>query len=123
MITFARLWEQIEKEKGRSPLMDGEEDGPTMAVLKAGRDLHKEKQTPFWDEFISLCNNSEGLSNLLGISREKIQSWPSRIKNGLSKLESHTSESPYEKENKKIIPTGTSGAFTVNQDPNLGEMP
>lgn len=121
MVSFAQLWEQLDKEK--TPLMDSGENGQAMNVLKLGKDLHHQKQTPFWDEFISICSNSEGLSNLLGISKEKIQSWPARIKEGLEKLENQTINNPHDKENREIIPTGLNGALTTNQDPNLGEMP
>lgn len=102
--------------------MGSSQSGPATAVLQAGRDLHKDKQTPFWDEFISLCGNAEGLSALLGVSREQIASWPAKIKDGLDELQTQAVNSPEEKTNKKMIPTGMTGAVTTNQDPNLGDM-
>jgi|694.fasta_scaffold15092_3 hypothetical protein len=122
MVSLQQLWEQIENRKKSSPLMGGDDNRSVMAVLKAGRDLHHDNQTPFWDELISLCKNPEGLSSLLGVSREQIASWPTKIKKGLEDLRNQSVNSPEEKQNKKMIPTGMNGAVTTNQDPNLGEM-
>lgn len=123
MVSFAQLWEIVEKEKSRqSPLMDSGEESQIINVVRTGKDLHKEEQTPFWDEFITLCSDSSGLSSLLGVSQEKILSWPSRIKEALDKLEKHTAESPNQKQNKEILPTGDNGAFTTNQDPQFGDL-
>lgn len=122
MVSFAQLWEQLEKEKLKSPLMGGDSNGPSMAILKAGVELRHDKQTSFWDELISLCANPQGLSELLGVSKETITSWPAKIKNGLSDLESKNPETSNERENKKLIPTGMTGAVTTNQDPNMGDM-
>jgi hypothetical protein len=123
MVSFAQLLEQLQKEKSESPLMgSGEENGQIMAVLKAGNDLHNEKETSFWDEFISLCSNAEGLSQLLGVSKEKVNSWPSKIKEGINDLKFQPVDGYDNKRNKKMIATASTGAVTVNQDPNMGEI-
>ena len=123
MVSFAELWEQIEKNKGASPLMTSGEDGRALNIVRLGKDMHDENQVSFWDEFISLCGNSDGLSELLGVSREKISSWPSKIKEILDKIEQITTENPTNREDKKLMATGDTGAFTTNQDPkNLGEI-
>jgi len=123
MVSFAELWEQIEKNKGASPLMTSGEDGRALNIVRLGKDMRDENQVSFWDEFISLCGNSDGLSELLGVSREKISSWPSKIKEILDKIEQITTENPTNREDKKLMATGDTGAFTTNQDPkNLGEI-
>lgn len=122
MVSFAQLWEQLEKSKQKSPLMGGENNGPAIAVLKTGQDLRKGNQTSFWDELISLCKNAEGLSELLGVSKEQIASWPAKIKDGLSDLDTQSVADPEGKQNRALIPTGMTGAVTTNQDPNIGEM-
>ena len=123
MVSFAELWEQIEKNKGASPLMTSGEDGRALNIVRLGKDMRDENQVSFWDEFISLCGNSDGLSELLGVSREKISSWPSKIKEILDKIEQITTENPKNREDKKLMATGDTGAFTTNQDPkNLGEI-
>lgn len=122
MVSFAQLWEIVEKEKGRSPLMGGGDDSQVINVVRTGKDLHGDDQTPFWDEFITVCNDSAGLSELLGVSREKIIGWPARIRQALEKLEKHTAESPSERPETEVIPTGDNGAFTTNQDPQMGDI-
>lgn len=122
MVSFAQLWEQLEKSKQQSPLMGEENNGPASAVLKAGQDLRKASQTSFWDELISLCKNADGLSELLGVSREQIASWPAKIKDGLSDLDTQAFAGPEGKQNRALIPTGMTGAITTNQDPNIGEI-
>lgn len=123
MVSFAQLWEQIEMNKNRpSPLMTSGEEERSLSVVRMGKDMHEDDEVSFWDEFISLCGNSEGLSQLLGVSREKILSWPARIQEMLDKLEKHTAEDPSQKNNKEVIPTGETGAITVNGDPNLNDL-
>lgn len=124
MVTFAQLWEQIENNKARqSPLMTSGEEERALSVVRLGKEMHDEDETSFWDEFISLCGSADSLSALLDVSREKVLSWPSQIKEMLDKLEKHTAESPTEKEDKQLMPTGDNGAFITNQDPNdMGDM-
>lgn len=123
VVSFAQLWEQIEKDKmRRSPLMGSGEEERALTVVRVGKDMHEEGETPFWDEFISLCSNPDGLSELFGVSKEKIRSWPAKIREMLTKLDHHTAESPSEKPKTEVIPTGDNGAFTTNVDPNMGAM-
>lgn len=125
-ISFAQLWEQIEKDKTRhSPLMSSGEDDRVMVVVRTGKELHKENQTPFWDEFVSLCNNSDGLAQLLGVGKEMVATWPSKIQEALEKLEKHAQMSPSEDEKDELMPTGDNGAVSFgNSDPtqNIGDV-
>jgi hypothetical protein len=122
-LSFARMWEQIEKDRARSPLMTSGEGGRAMAAVRAGKELHDDGETPFWDEFISLCSNAEGLSELLGVSPEKVRSWPSQIQEALNDLERHHANDPGHEEKTELLPTGDTGAFTTNSDPtNLGDL-
>lgn len=123
-LTFARMWEQIDKDKARkSPLMSSGEDDRALVVARVGKEMRDENETPFWDEFMSLCNNADGLSQLLGVPAENIRSWPAKISEVLEKLEKQTAVSPSEKNNDELMPTGDNGAFT-NQDPttNIGDI-
>lgn len=123
MVSFAELWEQIDKEKARkSPLMSSEEDNRALIVVRTGKEMHEEGKTSFWEEFSSLCNNAEGMSQLLGVPTDKIRSWPAKIEEALDKLERQTAVSPSEKIKTELMPTGDNGAFTTNQDPtNIGD--
>lgn len=121
MVSFSELWEAMEKSK-TSPLMDSGEDGQVLNLVRAGKDLRKEDETPFWDDFISLCSNAKGMSELLGVSSEKVLTWPGKIQEALDKLESHDAESPSVDTDTTMLPTGDNGAVTMNADPQLGAM-
>jgi hypothetical protein len=124
-LSFAQLWEQIEKDKARaSPLMGSGEENRSLVVVRAGKILHKEGQAPFWDEFISLCNNTEGMAQLLGVGKEMVATWPAKIQEALDKLERHNAHHPSEDEKDEVMPTGDNGAVSfTNQDPkiNMGD--
>lgn len=121
MISFAQLLEQLEKQK--TPLMTSGEDGPALSVVKAGKEFRGEGETSFWDEFISLCSNSGGLADLFNVSKEKVNSWPARISEYLDKVEQSNDNHADKEEDKQIVPTGETGAFVTNQDPNIGAIP
>lgn len=121
MVSFGELWESMDKS-GTSPLMGSGEDGQTLSVVRSGKDLRKEDESSFWDDFISLCGNVQGMSDLLNVSPEKIRAWPNKIQDALDKLESHDAESPNVKTDTEVVPTGDNGAFTGNVDPQLGGM-
>lgn len=121
MVSFSQLWEAM--ETGRtSPLMDSGDEGHIVQIMQAGKDLRKEDESQFWDEFMTLCSNAKGLSELLDVGQEKVRSWPAKIKEALDKLAQHHVESPNKDVDTEMVPTGTNGAVTVNQDPYLGEM-
>jgi hypothetical protein len=102
--------------------MDSGEEGRALSVIRTGLDMHDEGETSFWDEFISLCGNSDGMAELLGIGRDKITSWPSRVREMLEKAQRANSEDPSQKDQTEMIPTGSNGAITMNADPNLGGL-
>ena len=117
-LSFRSLWEQMEK----NPLMTSGLDSQALTAVRAGEGLHDEGETSFWDEFITLCANRDGLAELLDVSPDKISSWPARIQEYQEKMQKHNLESPHEPEEKEMIPTGQNGAVVTNQDPYLGEI-
>ena len=119
MVSFRSLWEQMDK---KNPLMDSGIDSQALTAIRAGESLHAEDETSFWDEFITICSNREGLAELLDVSPDKVSNWPSRIKEYQDDLKKRNTESPHEPEEPEMIPTGDNGAVTTNQDPYLGEM-
>ena len=124
MVSFEQLWESMDKS-GASPLMDSGEDGEILGVVRAGKDLRKEDEASFWDDFISLCSDSRGFAQLLDVPSEKVINWPAKIRENLDKLERHDAESPNIQQDTDVAPTGENGAFMVpptNTDPNLGAM-
>lgn len=120
-LSFAQMWEQIEKEKSfGSPLMTSGEPDRAATVVRTGKEMHGDKQKPFWDEFISLCSNSEGLSALLEVPSGKIRTWPAKIKEALERLNQQNTVDPTHKDKAEVIPTGLNGAITTNSDPING---
>lgn len=97
--------------------MSSGEDAQALNIIRNGKDLRDKEESQFWDDFISLCTNASGMSELLGVSKDKVVSWPSKIKELLNQLERQTSESPAHRDEKETIPTGDNGAFSTNEDP------
>ena len=123
MVSFSDLWEIMERPT--SPLMGSGEDSEILTVVRAGKDLRKEEETPFWDDFITLCSNSRGLAELLGVPSEKVMSWPAKIQEYVEKLQDHDAEDPNVSDEDEMLPTGDNGALTVdptNVDPQMGAM-
>ena len=118
-LSFCQLWEQMQKAaQSGSPLMDSGEESRAISAVRAGANLRSEDETSFWDDFISLCANTDGMSELLGVPEDKIRGWPTRIKEQLSKLEKHDAENPAQQNDTQVVPTGDNGAFT-NVDPQM----
>ena len=59
----------------------------------------------FWEDFITVMGNSDALSALLQIPKEKITGWASRIRELVEKVNSMDSESNH-KIKKKMLNTG-----------------
>ncbi len=59
----------------------------------------------FWDNFILVCNNRDGLATLLKVSPEKVASWPPAVQEYLEKSKTRTN--PEAKEKTHMIDTGT----------------
>lgn len=60
-----------------------EEQEDNTDVIKSGLNLDKD----FWDNFMHISGNADGLSKLLGVSKDKIISWNSKIKSALEKVQ------------------------------------
>lgn len=120
-VTFGLLLERMERDQQPSPLMDSGEETRAMSAIRSGNDLRTNDDDPsFWDDFINLCANADGMSQLLGVPVEKIQSWPDKIKEQLQNVQSHDAQSPAVKDDVNMMPTGDTGAVTMNSDPDLG---
>jgi len=57
----------------------------------------------FWNNFLLVINNSQGLSDLLGVSKNKISTWNKKIRDALKE---HENRDQKVLRNKKIIRTG-----------------
>lgn len=72
-----------------------------MEVVRKGMNLGGDRD--FWDDFLSLCGNVEGMSDLLGAPREKVTSLGERIR-GMRKKIGEASKGISKRD--KVIKTG-----------------
>ena len=121
IISFQQLWEQMDEAV---PLMDSGEDTQAIAVIRAGLDLRPDEDTTFWQDFMDLASNTEGMAELLDVRPEQVSRWSEKIQEYMEKVDAKEAEDPSTKDDKEIIPTGDNGAVTMpsNQDPYLGEF-
>ena len=92
MAGFYDLWEKVDTaddgvtttddNEKLPPLLDSGDDSKAMEVVRIGMTVGKD----FWDSFSKLCNNAEGLSELLGVREDQISEWPAKIKENLDKV-------------------------------------
>jgi len=106
MISFGQLLQKLEENKQKENIKNNE----LAAILRLGNNLDKKS---FWENFISICSNTKELSELLGVSEDRVRSWPSKIRKKLETLDTYNIEDLGEKEKIKIMPTGDNGAFVT----------
>ena len=104
MTSFQRLWENIQISKEKAP-----KDDKAMSAIRTGIGIRDN----FWDDFLQVINNSEGLSELLDISTVKISEWHQRIKDALEKINSVDGDQEV-KNNEKMLKTGHSDEIDPN---------
>lgn len=78
-----------------------------MSVIKRGLEIRPDRTdgNTFWDDFVTvLGNNSEGASKLLGVSRDVVSGWSSKIKAALDRVRE---ENESDDTKKNMIQTGT----------------
>jgi hypothetical protein len=98
MASFQKLWENIQAAKEKSP-----QDDRAMAAIRTGIGVRED----FWDDFLLVINNSEGLSELLNVPTVKIAEWHDRVKHALDKVQK-ADGTPEPKDNGKLLKTGHS---------------
>jgi len=91
MISFAKLLEQMEG----SPVED-----EAVEAVRAGINVRE----GFWDDFINVTSNASGMSELLGVSRDKIAGWGSRIRQVLDTIEQNDDQTASQ-EKASTVPT------------------
>ena len=106
MASLCYLWEALQKQ----PQVDsGDEDNSkALRVVRTGLGLSEPgSNRDFWDDFISICGDSEGMSDLLGVSRDEIAQWPTKIIEVKKKADSSEDEegNPQSKK-RELLSTG-----------------
>jgi hypothetical protein len=56
----------------------------------------------FWDNFLQILNNTDGLAQLLDISSSKISTWHEKIKDAIKERDELNKNKPVGKNNKLI---------------------
>lgn len=87
MINFKEYEEIIDNQK-------------SLEIIRKGIDL--QRGSDFWEDFLSLCGNADGMSQLLGVPKEKVTSWFGKI----NKLKSEIGPNKVDKTKDRIIKTG-----------------
>lgn len=95
MSSFQRLWENMRSFKEES------NDDLALSAIRTGIGIREN----FWDDFLKLTNNSEGLSALLNVPITDIVTWHDKIKEAVHKVGKDDAESDVDK-HKKLIKTG-----------------
>lgn len=90
MLTF-REFRESEDEK---------EDQKALEVVRKGVNLQRGED--FWDDFLRLCGDSEGMAALLGVARERVSGLYGRIE----RMRSMVGDSEKSKSKTKMIKTG-----------------
>lgn len=92
-MTFFEAWERVRSIKEHN-------DDAAITAIFTGINVADN----FWDNFILVCNNKEGMSALLKVDSEKIASWPLIIQKYLEKSKAH--KNPETKEKTQMLDTG-----------------
>lgn len=123
MATFLEILYRIEEENetlpdkvanttggaGDTPLLNSGEETKAMEVIRIGKNIDKN----IWNNLAKLCNNNEGLAELLGVKSEQIATWASKIYENLKKVDAADSQ----KKRNKMVATGNNGPMArVNND-------
>ena len=96
MSSLQRLWENIQAQKEKTP-----HDDKAMSVIRTGIGVREE----FWDDFLMVINNSEGLSQLLDVPVTKIAGWHDKVQHALDKVR-QVDTSPDPTDSGKLLKTG-----------------
>jgi hypothetical protein len=96
-MTFLEAWESIRNIRESS-------NDAAIGAIFTGINVSED----FWDNFILVCNNKEGLGALLNISPEKVASWPPVVQQHLEQAKSQTN--PESKEKTHMLDTGVNNA-------------
>ncbi len=81
MTTLARVIEQMDC------LVLEDVDPKAAVAIRAGVN----QRADFWDDFIKICNQSQALSELLGVRKEVIARWPTAVREVLAQVEKQDS--------------------------------
>ncbi len=83
MGSFFDLYENHQREAGKDFWFKPSSDEEGAEVIRRGLEIRVDRTdgNTFWDDFIGvLGQNTEEVSKLLGVPRDKVSKWPGKIK-------------------------------------------
>lgn len=108
-MSFRKLWENMKSSKDNEK--NSEIDPMAVTAIRTGLGLGDS----FWDDFMLLLNNSEGLSALLDVSIDEISTWRKKVEDGLAQVGEEDGELDVKK-NKKLIKTAQPDDIDDDED-------
>lgn len=121
--TFLSLWEDIHPVPagdGTSPLQGSGIESKAMNAIRTGMNLRTKKECGnFWEDFLTVLNNRDGMAELLEVRPDQLSRWTSKIRDLLDKANKTDAESS---DKKSIIPTGEAPA-APNRDARPEQRP
>lgn len=106
MSSFYSLYES--SQSGKDNWFKPADSDTGYDIIKKGLEIRPDRadKETFWDDFISILGqNTDEASKLLGVSRDKIAGWTSKIKKSLE-MAKKESENEDGKKKKTMLPTG-----------------
>lgn len=109
-VSFQFLLEAMQQlntdDDGDAPLQGSGVDSKSMNVIRTGLNLRSKQECGnFWDDFLQVCNNSDGMAELLEVRPDQIAKWTSKVRDMLDKATGSDSQGDGKKE---MLPTGDS---------------
>ena len=90
-VTFASILDHMEtyyeEDESNEPLLDSGVESESMDIVRSGMNL----SDGFWDNFISLCGDSQAISELFEVPRSKVATWGKKINSLIEKIEKEDS--------------------------------
>lgn len=119
-LTYAELLALMEMNQDPSTgdLMGSGEETRSMKVIRAGMNLREgEDELEFWNDFMQICGDAEGMSELLGVKPAEVRRWTAKIRENINRVQEINSTNPEGEDNSKLMPTGDNdGAISVDDN-------
>jgi hypothetical protein len=79
---------------------DDRDEKKALDIVRKGMTL--QRGNDFWEDFLRLCGDSEGMAALLGVARDKVTGLPGRVE----RLKATVGDSESKSKKDKMIKTG-----------------
>ena len=121
MVTYYETKTDHEEDERNDPLLDSGEETQSMDVVRSGMNLRSPECGDFWDDFINLSGNSEALSELLEVPRDKVATWSEKIRATIEKVNKADDQESSDKKSDSMStgnePMGDANGVDATQPP------